>query len=152
MMPQASFLRCISINVYFLKILNTPMCISLTYSYTSTGNWLKIRKLTLTKYYYLVVDLIQILPIKKMFLLAIEISITLHSVAMSLFISLSDDQLHSLCVSWYWHLRLLCSYFVKCPSALVCLLFPYDYIQIEESMVTHSSILAWRIPMDRGAW
>lgn len=77
------------------------MCISLTYSYTSTGNGLKIRKLTLTKYYYLVVDLIQILPIKKMFQLAIEISITLHSVAMSLFISLSDDQLHSLCVSWY---------------------------------------------------
>ena len=23
---------------------------------------------------------------------------------------------------------------------------------LEESMVTHSSILAWRIPMDRGAW
>ena len=23
---------------------------------------------------------------------------------------------------------------------------------LEESMATHSSILAWRIPMDRGAW
>ena len=23
---------------------------------------------------------------------------------------------------------------------------------LEEGMVTHSSILAWRIPMDRGAW
>ena len=23
---------------------------------------------------------------------------------------------------------------------------------LEESMSTHSSILAWRIPMDRGAW
>ena len=23
---------------------------------------------------------------------------------------------------------------------------------LEEDMVTHSSILAWRIPMDRGAW
>ena len=23
---------------------------------------------------------------------------------------------------------------------------------MEESMATHSSILAWRIPMDRGAW
>ena len=23
---------------------------------------------------------------------------------------------------------------------------------LEESMETHSSILAWRIPMDRGAW
>ena len=23
---------------------------------------------------------------------------------------------------------------------------------IEESMVTHSSILAWKIPMDRGTW
>ena len=25
-------------------------------------------------------------------------------------------------------------------------------IPLEEDMVTHSSILAWRIPMDRGAW
>ena len=25
-------------------------------------------------------------------------------------------------------------------------------IPLEESMATHSSILAWRIPMDRGAW
>ena len=23
---------------------------------------------------------------------------------------------------------------------------------LEESMATHSSILAWKIPMDRGAW
>ena len=23
---------------------------------------------------------------------------------------------------------------------------------LEESMATHSNILAWRIPMDRGAW
>ena len=23
---------------------------------------------------------------------------------------------------------------------------------LEEGMATHSSILAWRIPMDRGAW
>ena len=23
---------------------------------------------------------------------------------------------------------------------------------LEEGMITHSSILAWRIPMDRGAW
>ena len=23
---------------------------------------------------------------------------------------------------------------------------------LEEGMVTHSSILAWRIPLDRGAW
>ena len=23
---------------------------------------------------------------------------------------------------------------------------------LEEGMVTHSSVLAWRIPMDRGAW
>ena len=25
-------------------------------------------------------------------------------------------------------------------------------ILLEEEMATHSSILAWRIPMDRGAW
>jgi len=27
-----------------------------------------------------------------------------------------------------------------------------DYVLYEESMVTHSSILAWRIPTDRGVW
>ena len=27
----------------------------------------------------------------------------------------------------------------------------WDY-PLEEGMATHSSILAWRIPMDRGAW
>ena len=25
-------------------------------------------------------------------------------------------------------------------------------VSLEEGMATHSSILAWRIPMDRGAW
>ena len=25
-------------------------------------------------------------------------------------------------------------------------------MELEEGMATHSSILAWRIPMDRGAW
>ena len=28
---------------------------------------------------------------------------------------------------------------------------PYS-TEMEEGMVTHASILAWRIPMDRGAW
>ena len=27
----------------------------------------------------------------------------------------------------------------------------WEYL-LEEGMATHSSILAWRIPMDRGAW
>ena len=27
-----------------------------------------------------------------------------------------------------------------------------DPLSWEKGMVTHSSILAWRIPMDRGAW
>ena len=27
-----------------------------------------------------------------------------------------------------------------------------DEDSLEESMAIHSSILAWRIPMDRGAW
>ena len=30
--------------------------------------------------------------------------------------------------------------------------FPGWEDPLEESMATHSSILAWRIPMDRGAW
>ena len=43
---------------------------------------------------------------------------------------------------------------VKNPSAI-----PETWVQflgwedsLEEGMATHSSILAWRIPMDRGAW
>ena len=28
----------------------------------------------------------------------------------------------------------------------------YMLIYLEEGMATHSSVLAWRIPMDRGAW
>ena len=27
-----------------------------------------------------------------------------------------------------------------------------DWEDLEEGMTTHSSILAWKIPMDRGAW
>ena len=26
------------------------------------------------------------------------------------------------------------------------------YVSLEKGMATHSSILAWRIPMDRGTW
>jgi len=28
----------------------------------------------------------------------------------------------------------------------------YKTLALEKEMATHSSILAWRIPMDRGAW
>ena len=35
-------------------------------------------------------------------------------------------------------------------ETLVRLLGQEDHL--EEGMATHSSILAWRIPMDRGAW
>ena len=28
----------------------------------------------------------------------------------------------------------------------------YLYISMEKEIATHSSIIAWRIPMDRGAW
>ena len=27
-----------------------------------------------------------------------------------------------------------------------------DPLPLEEGMATHSSVLAWRLPMDRGAW
>ena len=30
--------------------------------------------------------------------------------------------------------------------------FPGQEDPLEKGMATHSSILAWRIPMDRGAW
>ena len=30
--------------------------------------------------------------------------------------------------------------------------FPGREDPLEEGMATHSSVLAWRIPMDRGAW
>ena len=36
------------------------------------------------------------------------------------------------------------------PETLVQFLGRED--PLEEGMATHSSILAWRIPMDRGAW
>ena len=35
---------------------------------------------------------------------------------------------------------------------LVTSMTMFMYILLEEDMATHSSILAWRIPMDRGAW
>lgn len=60
------------------------MCISLKYSYTNR-KLIKNQKVNIDIILHSVVDLIQILPIKKMSLLAIEISITLHLVAMSLF-------------------------------------------------------------------
>ena len=39
---------------------------------------------------------------------------------------------------------------VKNPPAVLETLSWED--PLEEGMATHSSILAWRIPMDRGAW
>ena len=43
---------------------------------------------------------------------------------------------------------------VKNPSAMQEILVqPLGWEDpLEEGMATHSSILAWRIPMDRGAW
>ena len=43
---------------------------------------------------------------------------------------------------------------VKNPPAMreTCVLPPCWEDPLEEGMATHSSIIAWRIPMDRGAW
>ena len=43
---------------------------------------------------------------------------------------------------------------VKNPPAVqeTWVRFPDWEDPLEEGMATHSSILAWRIPMDRGAW
>ena len=43
---------------------------------------------------------------------------------------------------------------VKNPPAMwkTCVRFLGWEDALEEGMATHSSILAWRIPMDRGAW
>ena len=30
--------------------------------------------------------------------------------------------------------------------------FTFHFHALEKEMATHSSVLAWRIPMDRGAW
>ena len=38
-----------------------------------------------------------------------------------------------------------------CPKEEDILGHKYN-ANVEEDMATHSSILAWRIPMDRGAW
>ena len=42
---------------------------------------------------------------------------------------------------------------VKDPSAVWETWFgSLDWEDLEEGMAIHSSILAWRIPMDKGAW
>ena len=41
--------------------------------------------------------------------------------------------------------------FITCPAWLRVLLLDI-FSSLEEGMATHSSILAWRIPVDRGAW
>ena len=37
-------------------------------------------------------------------------------------------------------------------SGVKIVIFTSDKIALEEGMAIHSSILAWRTPMDRGAW
>ena len=45
------------------------------------------------------------------------------------------------------------SLLIKVPAMLVTWFIPGDWEgPLEEGLATHSSILAWRIPMDRGAW
>ena len=52
------------------------------------------------------------------------------------------------------HWALLVAQTVKNPPAMqetwICSLGGED--PLEEDMATHTSILVWRIPMDRGAW
>ena len=79
-----------------------------------------------------------------------------------------------LCFSLDWILNclcLLCSFYfyvLLCVTLLLCYFFlsyacqcrrdkrlrfsPYREDPLEEGMATHFSVLAWRIPMDRGAW
>ena len=38
-----------------------------------------------------------------------------------------------------------------CDAGDLCLIPGWEDL-LEEGMATHSSILAWRIPMDRGGW
>ena len=72
-----------------------------------------------------------------------------HAVAKSR-TRLRDFHFHPLQCSW----ALLVAQMVKNPSAM-----QETWVQslawenpLEEGMATQSSILAWRIPMDRGAW
>ena len=43
---------------------------------------------------------------------------------------------------------------VKNPAAMqeTLVRFSGQEVPLEKGMATHSSILAWRVPMDRGAW
>ena len=40
----------------------------------------------------------------------------------------------------------------KSQTRLSDFTFTFHFHALEKEMATHSSILAWRIPMDRGAW
>ena len=45
--------------------------------------------------------------------------------------------------------------YIACPNLLCpkkCTFYVLPLLTLEEGMATHSSILAWRISMDRGAW
>ena len=54
----------------------------------------------------------------------------------------------SLCAAWLW--ASLVAQLVKSLSAVQD--SPGREDPLEEGMATHSSILAWRIPMDKGGW
>ena len=42
-------------------------------------------------------------------------------------------------------------YYYAC-SSVGLKIQPFSGLNLEEGMATHSSVLAWRVPMDRGAW
>ena len=68
----------------------------------------------------------------------------------------SVTQIHiSTCFRFFSHIghytvlsRVSCSSVVKNPSAMQ----ETRVLSLEKGMATHSSILVWEIPMDRGAW
>ena len=60
----------------------------------------------------------------------------------------------------FWQLTVVFQYFPGCSDgSRICLAMQATQVRslgwedpLEKEMATYSSILAWRIPMDRGAW
>ena len=55
------------------------------------------------------------------------------------------------CVYIYIYIK-FCVYMCVCVCVCIYIYTHIDVYETEEGMATYSRILAWRIPVDRGAW
>jgi len=84
-----------------------------------------------------------------------EVKLGLASVVLVSSIPQSDSVMHiHTSILFPYRLSQNVEFSSLCYTQRWCLSIIYSnvYMFLEESMATHSSILTWRIPMDRGAW